>query len=554
MTRDDRNTCIEDAAGRIVKRLGTLPRPVVILGSSIALGLAYLAIARASYAFVIPPNPNAVFWLPSGMTFALFVRTRRARWLWPGWLIAIFIGEMMVVSAQGHPLSVRLAWPLANVLVPTTGGLLACRFAPEPFAFRQLRDVIVLAAITAVAVAPGALVASAAGVHGLGVPSFARMAFSWWCSDALGILLFAPVVLSWTTRQPSPSGSGLEGAILAVCLVGLALLGLHQGDLDLTGAMPALALPFVAWASIRFGPRATTVAMLLVDAILVSAAARGTGLYAGTTSPADRILNVQLLVASVNLLVLLLVAAIEQQRVARTAAEKATRMRDEFLSIASHELHTPLTSLQLSVQLLLEKGLTSADGGAKFLDVIQRQVQKLTVLISDLLDTTRARENRLSLTLEQVDLPAVARDVAARATTLLDRSGSTLIIRADMPVCGRWDRTRVEQVITNLLSNAAKFGEAKPIEMTIDLETSDLARLVIEDHGIGIPPDRLPEVFGRFEQAVAQRQYGGLGLGLYIARSVVERHGGSITAASTPGSGSTFTVRLPLRGPPDVVA
>jgi signal transduction histidine kinase len=549
MTRDDRSTRLEDLADRIVNRLGALPRPVVILGSSLALGLAYMAIARASYAFVIPPNLNAVFWLPSGMTFALFVRARRARWLWPGWSIAIFIGEMMVVRAQGHPLSVALAWPLANVLVPTTGGLLACRFAPEPFGFRQLRDVIVLAAITAVAAAPGALVASAAGVHGLGVPSFARMAFSWWCSDALGILLFAPVVLSWTTRQPRPSGGGLEAVVLSVCLVGLGLLGLHQGDLDLTGTMPALVLPFVAWASIRFGPRGTTVAMLLVDAILVSAAARGTGLFAGTASPADRLLNVQLLVASVNLLVLLLAAAIEQQRVARTAAENAARIRDEFLSIASHELHTPLTSLQLSVQLLLEQGLKSADGGAKFLEVIQRQVQKLTALISDLLDTTRARENRLSLTLEQVDLPAVARDVAARATTLLDRSGSTLTIRADVPVCGRWDRTRVEQVITNLLSNAAKFGDAKPIEMTIDLETSDLARLVIEDHGIGIPPDRLPDVFGRFEQAVAQRQYGGLGLGLYIARSLVELHGGSITAASTPGSGSTFTVRLPLRGP-----
>jgi signal transduction histidine kinase len=547
ITSEDHGARFDDIVTRF--RLVTRSRPAIMIASSIVVCLAYIALATVSYRFVIPPSPNAVFWIPSGMTFALLVRASHARWLWPGWLVAVFVGEAAVARIHGVPLAVASAWGLTAVFVPAAGVWLGRRHGPALFGFRQIRDVVVLTAITVIATLPGALVAATAGVIGLGVPSFAGMAFSWWCSDALGTLLFAPVLLSWTTPQPTPVGGQREATALFACLlaVGLAVI-LPWESMDLARAMPAIALPFVAWAAIRFGPRATCVAMLIVDLFMVVSAVRGTGLYGGDMSPIERLFNVQLLVASLTSLVLMLAAAIEQQRAARVAAEDAIEIRDEFLSVAAHELHTPLTSLQLSAQMLA-KSEQSTEIRARFLDTIQRQVRKLTALISDLLDTTRIREGRLAMTLEDVDLAAVVQEVAARAASLFERSGSTLTIRADGPVRGFWDRFRVEQIVTNLLSNAAKFGGGKPVELTVDLETGERARLVVVDHGIGISPERQPHIFGRFEQAVAARQYGGLGLGLYIVRSLAEQLGGSISVDSTHGGGSTFTVTLPLRGP-----
>src|SRR5262249_40102954 len=113
------------------------------------------------------------------------------------------------------------------------------------------------------------------------------------------------------------------------------------------------------------------------------------------------------------------------------------------------------------------------------------------------------------------------------------------------PVVGYWDRSRLEQVVASLLTNAAKFGTGKPIEIQIE-RVDDQARLVVTDHGIGIDPARRPYGFGRSERAVPSSNYGGLGLGLFIARSIVVAHGGTITVDSEPGIGSTFTVTLPL--------
>ena len=130
----------------------------------------------------------------------------------------------------------------------------------------------------------------------------------------------------------------------------------------------------------------------------------------------------------------------------------------------------------------------------------------------------------------------------------LAASGSAVSIECAAPVVGRWDPSRLDQVVTNLLSNAAKFGAGKPIEIRIE-QLGDTARLTVTDHGIGIDPARRPYVFDRFERAVPSLRYGGLGLGLYIARSIVVAHGGTITVDSELDAGSTFTVTLPCAAP-----
>ncbi|WNG59932.1 AAA family ATPase [Archangium gephyra] len=242
-------------------------------------------------------------------------------------------------------------------------------------------------------------------------------------------------------------------------------------------------------------------------------------------------------------------SSIDNARLYREARE-AIRLRDEFLSIASHELYTPLTSLQISMQgLTRATAPASPEAVSRISHNARRQIRRLTRLIDELLSVSRLQANQVHLQLEEVDLTALTRELVEH---FREESGpSPLVVQTGSPVIGHWDRTRLEQVITNLLSNAIKFGNRKPVELAVTAHDGT-ARLTVKDHGIGIAPDRLPHIFERFERAVSAREYGGLGLGLYIVHELVSALGGSILVDSTPGVGTCFTVQLPRSGPPSL--
>nr|AYM54385.1 sensory box histidine kinase [Phaselicystis flava] len=241
--------------------------------------------------------------------------------------------------------------------------------------------------------------------------------------------------------------------------------------------------------------------------------------------------------------------AVDNARLYREA-QRAVQLRDEFLSIASHELYTPLTSLRLILQSLLASQDPACRTQAlqRRLSMAERQGERLTTLVGSLLDVSRIEVGRFQLDLQEMDLAALVRDVVARFEQGLARANCLVSLDAELPVIGRWDRSRLEQVITNLLSNAMKYGASSSIEIAVT-QADGAGRLTISDHGIGIQPDRLPYVFDRFERAVSSREYGGLGLGLYVCRWIVEQHGGTIRVESAPGQGATFTVELPCAGP-----
>lgn len=225
---------------------------------------------------------------------------------------------------------------------------------------------------------------------------------------------------------------------------------------------------------------------------------------------------------------------------------EAVRVRDEFLAIASHELRTPLTSLKLQVQSLLAK--RESPNGPKLdekLRLVERQVGRLNDLIGGMLDVLRITSGKMTLSRERVDLVDVVRDVVARAQPTIERAGYVVEVKADGPVVGHWDRLRLETVAANLLSNALKYGERKPVEIGVSAENGR-ARLTVRDQGIGIPPEAQARIFERFERAVPIRHFGGLGLGLWITRQIVEAHGGAIRLESRQGGGTTFTVELPM--------
>lgn len=240
---------------------------------------------------------------------------------------------------------------------------------------------------------------------------------------------------------------------------------------------------------------------------------------------------------------------VEHARLYREAQE-AVRVRDEFLSIASHELRTPLTPLQIHFQRLLGPRRNEASLAPEQLKRIlgrcERQVHRLQALIDNLLDVSRISSGRLRLQLETVDLADIVREVSGRFAEELAAADCQLMLDGSAPVTGQWDRLRLEQVVTNVLGNAIKYGGGKPIEIKVEA-TSEGGRLRIADHGIGIADGDRNRIFQRFQRAVSARSYGGMGLGLYITRQIVDAHCGVIQVESRPGEGSVFVVDLPRR-------
>jgi len=239
--------------------------------------------------------------------------------------------------------------------------------------------------------------------------------------------------------------------------------------------------------------------------------------------------------------------ALDNARLFRRANE-ALRARDEFLSVAAHEIRGPLTAMQLSVQAM-RKGKVRPENAPKLYESIERESRRLAQFVDELLDLGKIREGRLAFHFESVSLGEVVREVATRLDPELIRSGSSLALVTEENVVGKWDKFRIDQIVHSLLSNAIKFGLGKPIEVTIGVRDGH-ALLVVRDSGLGIEREAIPRLFKPFERAVSQRHYGGLGLGLHITRTIVEAMGGSVTVESQPGKGSVFTVELPAEEEP----
>jgi PAS domain S-box-containing protein len=232
-------------------------------------------------------------------------------------------------------------------------------------------------------------------------------------------------------------------------------------------------------------------------------------------------------------------------------AQAAVAARDEFLSIASHELRTPLTALKLAMQNLRRLTGTRAEYPEALrgtLEAAERQGVRLEKLVAALLDVSRIQAGKLELSLEEVDLAEVVSEALTELREQLADAGSTVTSHVSGTVRGRWDRLRVGQVVTNLLSNAVKYGEGKPIEVALEGDGRSV-RFSVRDHGIGLSPEHQGRIFQRFVRVASSRNYGGLGLGLYIARRLAEAHGGSVRTQSAPGQGANFVVELPLGGP-----
>jgi signal transduction histidine kinase len=239
-----------------------------------------------------------------------------------------------------------------------------------------------------------------------------------------------------------------------------------------------------------------------------------------------------------------------ERRQALEDLKRAIEVRDEFLTIASHELKTPITALVL----VLQRSLDMLRGRNLFevsLDALEtkvahaiRQADRLTVLINHLLDVTRFASGRPTIATKSVDLCEIVRNVVSNIPASL-RGASELRITGLSSLVGDWDPAGLEMILSHLILNAAKFGEGKPIEISIE-RSGERTRVTVTDRGIGIAREDQARIFERFGRAVPSRHYGGFGLGLWITKLIAEAHGGTVDVSSQPGEGASFRVELPM--------
>jgi PAS domain S-box-containing protein len=246
-------------------------------------------------------------------------------------------------------------------------------------------------------------------------------------------------------------------------------------------------------------------------------------------------------------------AQLDLERSRTEEVRAALRARDEFISMAAHELRTPLAALLLKLQSAHSMAVKqAADGGAPLSKLSERldgalgQLGRLSGLIQRLLDVSSIVGGRLTLRAVEASMSHLVRRIVEDFRDAAAASGSEITLTISGTADGRWDVDRIEQVVTNLISNAIKYGAGKPIEIKVS-ESPERVKIRVVDCGMGIDSADLKRIFERFERAAPVDNYSGLGLGLYISKSIVDAHGGQIAVASMRGQGSTFTVDLPKR-------
>lgn len=242
---------------------------------------------------------------------------------------------------------------------------------------------------------------------------------------------------------------------------------------------------------------------------------------------------------------------IHDRKLAELHMTEALAARDDFLSIASHELKTPLTTMRLQVDMqkfnLKRKTPIAAEKIEAFVDLTDKQISRITRLVDDMLDVSRIRTGKFTFEMEQIDLCDIVSDVIDRLSDQFLKSSYEIPKVAKCEnATGHWDRMRLEQIVTNLLTNSIKYGNKNPITVTIEANV-DCVVLLVKDSGIGIAEKDQEKIFNRFERAVSANDISGLGLGLYITKQIVNSFKGEISVESSVGNGSTFRVKLPKR-------
>jgi signal transduction histidine kinase len=504
-------------------------------------------------------------WPPTGIALAALL-TLGYR-VWP----AIFAASFCVNITTAGSVATSIGIAGGNTLEALLGAYLVDRYANGSRAFDHSQDVFKFAGFAAIL---STMVSATIGVTSLALTGYAawvdfdQIWLTWWLGDASGALIFTPVLVLWARdwRSDLARGRVLEAAALwfTTILIGLAVFGEGLSRFGLmTLPLTFLCTPPLVWAAVRFRQLEAAMLVAVLSGIAIWETLHGFGPFASATAN-EALLLLQVFMGTVSVMVISAGALVEERRrverereellvraqAARSDAEAANRAKDEFLGMLGHELRNPLAAIISAVSILDRIGQQD-DVAVRARGAIRHQITHLGRLVDDLLDIAHVTSGDIVLSCEPLNLAtSVQRSVSELASTgRLERH--VIDVRAE-PVWANADPTRLNQIVSNLLTNAIKYtSPGGTIRVRVGGE-EDQAVVGVADTGIGISPSLLPHMFDLPVQGKRRldRAQAGLGVGLTLVRRLVDLHGGRVEVFSEgPGHGSEFVVRLPCIQP-----
>ncbi|HYY35679.1 MAG TPA: MASE1 domain-containing protein [Candidatus Binatia bacterium] len=501
-------------------------------------------------------------WPPAGIALAaLLLLGYRA---WP----AVFVGAFLVNVTTAGNLATSFSIATGNTLEALAGACLVNRFADGRNVFDRPQGVFRFA----LAAAMSTIVSPIFGVTSLALAGFADWGnygaiwLTWWLGDTTGDLVFAPLVLLWSTASKQRWNKKELTEVGALLLLLVLLSGIVFGGwIEASARNYPIAFicgPVVIWTAFRFTQRETATGIFILSVIAVWGTLRGSGPFVSETEN-QSLLALQWWTAVLVITAMALSAGMAERRrieeelqQQKALVETASRTKDHFLAMLSHELRTPLTPVISSLESLETGPAQSADTRAA-LTMIRRNIELETQLIDDLLDFTRIARDKMQLRFAPVDTHLAVSNVVeiCRAEAESKRLRVHLSLRANTHYVAA-DAAKFQQIIWNLLKNAIKFTpENGEISISSSNPSADIVTISVRDTGIGMEPEVTQRIFDPFEQGNRsfEHRFGGLGLGLAISKSLAQAHGGTLTVQSDGRNrGSTFTLSLQTFSPHEV--
>lgn len=491
-----------------------------------------------------PLTAASLVWAPAGVAVAGYVALGARA------LVGVALGSLALHAAVDSTAVEVACETLSSVASPLTAVVLS-RWGQMRPSLARFYDVLVLAFIAALA---SGLVDGSLTVLGRMVGEGRSVDEVEWLScvlaNALGVLLIAPMTLVWGQHMRMGTTSWVEvvevtAFSLCLAMAATTLWHLPASSL-LSGAQDGLflLLPVLLWAATRFGQRGVVTSLGVSCVWALAAPTHDRQLFwAQKLIDADRVVAMQIYLGTGVLSVLVFGSIIEERR-------QAIRLRDDFLIVASHELKTPLTALMLGVENLQRRLQKESDdkslGHRRKLSACHAQVDRLAGLVDGLLDVSRLSGRKLHLHRQPADLAAIVMPIFEEMRPRAESQHCELKLVVSQGLWGLWDCERIQQMVRALMDNACKYGSGHPIHISLHHHHNQ-AQLCIADEGIGISQADAERIFYRFERAVSAQYYGGMGLGLFVARKIARAHGGSLWVQSKVGHGSQFYVNLPRR-------